>query len=200
MNLALFDFDGTLTTKDSLGEFLKFCVGKRKYYLKLILFAPIFILYKLKFMRNDKAKEILFCIFFKDKSQQYFQTLAENFVHYELQNIINPTTYAILQKHKKDGNKIVLVSASMKCWLEPWCKKENIDLLCTELDFQNERFTCRFKTKNCHGKEKVNRIKQHLDLSKFSEIYAYGDSNGDTQMLQLADFAFMVKKNEIQKI
>jgi phosphoserine phosphatase len=42
MTLALFDFDGTLTTKDSLEEFVKFAVGKPSYYFKLALFSPIF--------------------------------------------------------------------------------------------------------------------------------------------------------------
>lgn len=200
MNLALFDFDGTLTTKDSLGEFLKFCVNKPTYYFKLLLFSPFFVLYKLKLMKNDKAKEILFCIFFKDTTKTEFQKLATTFSQTQLDKILNKTTYEILKKHKQNGDKIIVVSASMRCWLEPWCKKQNIELLCTELNFKDEKFTCSFKTKNCHGQEKVNRIKHYINIDNFDEIYAYGDSSGDTQMLQLADFGFMVKKDEVVKV
>jgi HAD superfamily phosphoserine phosphatase-like hydrolase len=93
---------------------------------------------------------------------------------------------AILKKHQAEGDRVIIVSASMRCWLQPWCDKNNIELLSTQLEFKNGEFTGRFLTKNCHGKEKENRIKELLNLKDYETIYAYGDSSGDTQMLALA--------------
>lgn len=43
---------------------------------------------------------------------------------------------------------------------------------------------------NCHGIEKVNRIRNAVDLSNYDDIYAYGDSKGDSGMLDLATRRF----------
>ncbi|WP_257292907.1 haloacid dehalogenase-like hydrolase, partial [Endozoicomonas sp. ONNA1] len=54
--VAFFDFDGTLTTGDTLMPFLKYVLGRRKYYAKLFLVSPILVAYFAKVLRNDIAK------------------------------------------------------------------------------------------------------------------------------------------------
>ena len=43
---------------------------------------------------------------------------------------------------------------------------------------------------NCHGQEKVRRIKEAYPLDQYREIYAYGDTGGDRPMLGLATHSF----------
>ena len=192
MNLALFDFDGTLIEKDSLGEFIKYAVGEKRYIVGMIKFSPFFIAYKLKLMKNYVAKEILFREFFRDYDEQKFKTIANEFSLNELDKYIKKDIYAKFLKHIEDGDRVVIVSASMRCWLEAWSKKHNVELLSTQLEFIDGKFSGRFLTKNCHGIEKVNRIKEHLSLDDYENIYAYGDSSGDDEMLALANYAFRV--------
>lgn len=186
MNLALFDFDGTLTTKDSLDEFLRYSVGKKKYMLNMFKFIPYFALWQLKLMQNGVAKEHLFRIFFKGMNEEFFKNIAKDFSLIKLDTIINQERIKILKNHLVNGDRVVIVSASMKCWLQPWCDKNGVELLSTQLEFKNGAFSGRFLTLNCHGKEKENRVKAHLNLKDYETIYAYGDSSGDTQMLALA--------------
>jgi HAD superfamily hydrolase (TIGR01490 family) len=186
MNLALFDFDGTLTTKDSLDEFLKESVGKKKYILNMFKFIPYFVLWQLKLMNNGVAKEHLFRIFFKGMNEEFFKNKAKEFSLAKLDAIINKERIKILREHKENGDRVVIVSASMKCWLQPWCDKEGIELLSTQLEFKDGLFSGRFSTINCHGKEKARRIHRHLDVKDYETIYAYGDSSGDKEMLLLA--------------
>lgn len=186
MNLALFDFDGTLTTKDSLDEFLRYSVGRKKYFIYMFKFIPYFIVWQLRLMNNGVAKEHLFRIFFKGADEKLFKEKAIDFSLKKLDTMINKERMAILKKHQAQSDRVIIVSASMKCWLQPWCEKEGIELLSTQLEFKNGKFTGRFLTKNCHGKEKENRIKELLNLKEYETIYAYGDSSGDTQMLALA--------------
>ncbi|MBL0709231.1 MAG: haloacid dehalogenase-like hydrolase [Sulfurimonas sp.] len=200
MNLALFDFDGTLSTKDSLGEFFKYALGDIKYYLTLIKFAPIFILWQLKFIKNYRAKEILFKMFFKGIDEKTFKDLAEKFSLEELDKMINKDVYEKFTKHKKDGDRVIIVSASMRCWLDAWCKKESVELISTELLFEDKIFKGKFATKNCHGIEKFNRIIEYLNMNDYDSIYAYGDSSGDTQMLEMADHKYLIKDGSIKEI
>ena len=193
MRLALFDFDGTLTTKDSLEEFLIFYAGKRSYYLKLILFSPIFLMYKLKIMHNSKAKEMLFRLFFSAIKEQAFRDLALRFSNSELDTILRDDIYKKFLSHIREGDRVIIVSASMKCWLEPWATRHKVELLCTELEFIDGEFSGHFSSKNCHGDEKLRRVKEILSLDDYEEIFTYGDSSGDDAILAIADHKIKVK-------
>lgn len=186
MNLALFDFDGTLTTKDSLGEFLKQSVGRKKYILNMFRFFPYFILWQTKLMNNGVAKEHLFRIFFKGMDEELFKNKAKEFSLTKLDSIINKERIRILKEHQQKGDRVLIVSASIQCWLQPWCDKEGVELLCTHLKFKKGSFSGKFLTPNCHGIEKANRIKAHLNIEEYETIHAYGDSSGDKEMLALA--------------
>ena len=93
--------------------------------------------------------------------------------------------------HQRQGHKIVVVSASMECWLQKWCTVNKVELIATRLEIKENKLTGRFATKNCYGPEKVQRIKAYLNLDDFNFIYAYGDSRGDKEMLELADNAYL---------
>ncbi len=190
MTLALFDFDGTITTKDSLEGFILFAHGAQRYYLGLLYLAPMLLLYKLNIIPNHRAKEILLSHFFKGVSKKELECLGEAYACQELKSIIRPKALDALQEHQRRGDEVAIVSASIKCWLEPWCRQHRITLLSTELAFENTRFNGRFRTKNCYGIEKVNRVTEHYNLNNFDTIYAYGDSEGDTELLALATHAF----------
>ena len=192
MKLVLFDFDGTLSTKDSLNEFLKFYLGKKKYFLKLFLFSPIFVLYKLKLIKNDIAKEKLISFFFKDISEKEFKNKAKEYSLNEIPKIINNKTYTLMKEYINSKHKVVIVSASIECWLKPWCDLNNIELLSTKLEFENNKVTGKFSTKNCYGIEKVNRINEYLNISDYDEIVAYGDSAGDYEMFKISDKYFKI--------
>jgi HAD superfamily hydrolase (TIGR01490 family) len=189
LNLALFDFDGTLTTKDSLGVFLKYSVGTQKYILNMFRFIPYFFLWKIGMMRNDVAKRHLFKIFFKGIDESEFKDLAKGFAKEKLSSIIHNERVALLKTHQANGDRVIVVSASMKCWLEPWCREMGVELLSTELEFKKNRFSGAFLTPNCHGKEKVARVKEYLNIDNYDTIYAYGDSSGDDEMLAMANVA-----------
>ena len=80
MKLAIFDFDGTITTDDSLIKFIRFVIGDAKTLWGMILLSPMLITYKLKFIPNYKAKQIMLSYFFKGMDEQQFQKFAENVI------------------------------------------------------------------------------------------------------------------------
>jgi len=193
VRLALFDFDGTLTTKDSLEEFVKFAVGKPSYYFKLALFSPIFFLYKIKIMDNSYAKELLFRLYFHKINEDEFKAVAQEYGETKINDIIREDIYEKFLQHIQDGDKVLIVSASIRSWLQPWADKHKVELLCTELAFKDKIFTGHFATINCHGKEKLRRVQAHLNLDDYEKIYTYGDSSGDDAILAIADVKVIVK-------
>ena len=185
--IALFDFDGTITRKDSLFDFIAFVKGERKLWVGMLALAPMLIQYKLKLLSNDEAKQRMLSYFFSGMDVQQFKKLGEEYALTKIDTIVRPKAMEQIVWHQAQGDTVVIVSASIRCWLDAWCKKHNIMLISTELVKENEKITGRFSTRNCYGKEKVQRLKESFDLKSYQYIYAYGDSAGDKELLALAD-------------
>ena len=185
--IAFFDFDGTITTDDSLLKFIRFVVGDRRFLVGLLFLSPMLFLYKLKLIPNYKAKQYLLSWYFKDIKKEDFFQVANKYSLNHIDKIVRKKAMDRINWHKKQGHKIVVVSASIDCWLRPWCNINNLELIATRLDLSEDKITGKFLTKNCYGQEKVNRINEIYNLKEFDYIYAYGDSSGDKEMLSLAN-------------
>ena len=190
MTLALFDFDGTITNRDSLADFLQFAVGKKVYYSGIIKLLPVLISYKFNLISNERAKQKLINHFFKGFSLANFQALSEQYGLSQVHHIIRPKAMQKIKWHQEKAHNIAVVSASIENWIQPWCQQYGIVTIATQLETKNQQLTGQFSSKNCYGDEKVNRIRSVYNLQHYNDIYAYGDSEGDLAMLKLANKAY----------
>jgi len=190
MNIALFDFDGTITTKDSLINFVQFAVGKREYYIGMLKLSRMLITFTFKLIPNYIAKEKFISYFFKDWESTSFDKIAVTYSLKKIDEIIRTKAMEKINWHKEQGHQVVIVTASMESWLKGWCKKNGVDLIATKLESIDNKLTGKFTTKNCYGIEKVKRVKEAYDLKLYDYIYAYGDSSGDKELLAIADESF----------
>lgn len=184
--LALFDFDGTITTKDTLIEFIRYYHGNTKLLTGFLILSPILVSYKVGIIPNWKAKEILLRYFFHGEPVSEFNEKCTTFAKICIPKLLRPQAINTIETHLKNNDEVVVVSASPENWVKPWCDAQNIKCLATQLEISNDIITGKISGKNCHGPEKVTRIKSCLELSSFDEIFAYGDTSGDKPMLALA--------------
>ncbi|UII30971.1 HAD-IB family hydrolase [Fulvivirga ulvae] len=191
--LALFDFDGTLTTKDTFIEFIKFYRGAFKFYLGFMLLAPILILYKLKVIPNWRAKEYVITYFFKGESIAHFNEKGRAFAEEFIPGMVRKKALDKFNQHIAQGDLVMIVSASAVNWVKPWADKNGVELIATNLETKNNRLTGRILGRNCYGSEKVSRIGSQIDIRDYSDIHVYGDSRGDKEMLELATHPFYRK-------
>ena len=187
MALALFDFDGTITFKDSFAGFIKYAVGRARFYLGVACLTPVFAGFLLGFIRAWRAKELMSIFFFGGQDAHKFEELASKYSREKLPEIVREVARERMEWHKQRGDTVVVVSASIDLWLKDWCKAQHVDLIATMLEVKDGRFSGKFLTKNCSGREKVRRIEERFDLSDFDYIYAYGDNPGDRPMLAIAN-------------
>ncbi|MBT1686388.1 HAD-IB family hydrolase [Dawidia soli] len=188
--LVLFDLDGTLTTKDTFLEFIKFYHGTASFYAGFALLSPWLVSFKLGLIPNWKAKERVLRYFFAGEDEATFRSKAEAFADQVIPTLLRPEGVATLRRHQADNHHVVVVTASAEDWVGPWCKARNLQIIGTRLQRDDQKITGMLATKNCHGEEKVCRIRETLDLSAYDTIYAYGDSSGDKPMLALAHHPF----------
>ncbi|ESK40581.1 HAD hydrolase, family IB [Acinetobacter nectaris CIP 110549] len=190
MNLALFDFDETITSRDTFGPFLKSTANRTKQYLTILKLSPYFIGFKLKYISDKRFRTKLCYTAFKDYPQSTLTHIADSFAHEYLNTVILPHALNRIQWHLSQGDRVVVVSSSLDIYLKPWCKQYSLDLICNELECINSRYTGKLVGGDCGGIDKAIRIQNKYNLSDYQTIYAYGDSPNDLAMLELADIKF----------
>jgi phosphatidylglycerophosphatase C len=183
--IAFFDFDGTITTKDSLLEFIRFSKGSLRFYLGFLLYSPYLIAYKIKLISNQSAKEKILQFFFHDTDENEFKEKCRSFSETILPQLIRPKAVKEIKTLQQNGTIVVVVSASPENWICHWAELMQVELIASQLEVKDGKITGKILGKNCHGEEKVRRIKAVYNLSDYDEIVAYGDTSGDRPMLQL---------------
>ena len=187
MALALFDFDGTITFRDSFAGFIKYAVGRTRFYLGVACLMPVIVGFLLGLIRAWRAKELMSIFFFRGRDVREFEDLAMRYSREELPKIVREVALKQIEWHRQRGDTIVVVSASIDSWLQGWCKAQRVDIIATKLEVKEGRISGRFLTKNCNGPEKVRRIEERYRLSDFDYVFAYGDNPGDKPMLAIAN-------------
>lgn len=175
-----YDFDGTIYDGDSSLDFYKYCIKINK---KCLLDMPKFIiaiaLYTLKIKNKEYLKSAFFAIV---KRFDDIDRLVDSF--WELHEHKIKNWYREV-KRKSD----IIISASPEFLLMPICKKMKVSLIATKVDIK----TGKLVGKNCHGKEKVERLKPHkTKINRF-----YSDSLSDLPLKEISQEAFIVKHNNI---
>lgn len=186
MRLYLFDFDGTISNSDSMFAFLKTIYSLPIYYLLLIKAIPIFIKYKCKIINKHEFKESFLLIFLSRFDKPILEKYANKFAENYNKNLKKSALKFINNLKKDKRNEITIVSASLDIWIKPIAKKIGINYISTESNFADTLFSG-IKGENCWGKNKVLRIKNVYRIQDFEDIYAYGDSRGDIEMLKFAN-------------
>ena len=195
-HLYIFDFDGTLTFKDSLIEFLRFSKGDAYTFFLFFIYSPLLILMKLGLYSNHKAKQKILSFCFKGMLIRDFNTLCKNFAESRA-DLLRTKGLREIEDLLEKNAKVMVVSASLRNWTATLLgtffnitnnlNDKGIFVIGTELEEVNGRVTGKFSTPNCYGQEKVNRVNAMIPNRDDYFITAYGDSKGDKELLAFAD-------------
>jgi HAD superfamily hydrolase (TIGR01490 family) len=183
--IAFFDMDGTITTKDTFLDFIVYCRGQFVFRFGLILLSGFILLYYCKLFSNKKLKEIFFTFFLSSFSQEELETLGISYARDRLPLLIRGKATQQIEWHRNKQHRIVIITASSSIWLGAWCKEQGIELIGTEFNKTNNRYTGKIKGENCFGEEKLRRVKAllHNMLPEHLETYGYGDTHSDKYFL-----------------
>ena len=185
--IYIYDFDGTLTRRDSFLDFIRYTCGSRSLYCGLLLFSPLLILMKLRLYANGRAKERLFTHFFQGMSIRVFDDLCAKYGLSRADLLLDAARKAV-NEVASNGYRIFIVSASVDRWVLPFFRDvPNVTVIGTQIEVEHGLVTGRFSTPNCYGAEKVRRIQALLPYREQYKLIAHGDSRGDKEMLNYAD-------------
>ena len=206
MTIHAFDFDGTLTKRDTLIEFIRYVKGNKEFLIGFLKHLHLLIMMKIGIMPNWKTKRIIFQYFFGGMSLEKFNEYCEKFAK-EKASLLRKKGMAAVNKAMMDGDQVVIISASIENWVEPFFTHPQplpkggesgaptpntqlpppIKIIGTKIQVVDGKLTGRFLTKNCYGEEKVRRLLEQYPDRKEYKLVAYGDSRGDHYLLDFAD-------------
>lgn len=189
--VAAFDFDGTLVPGDSAHIFLTLLLGRRRLGAALAVAAPA-MGYGYVRGGRDRAKAALFSRALPGVEAARVDALGRTFGR-QLAGRVRADLTARLGWHRDRGHRLVLVSASLANYLEPFAAEVGIDdVIATRLEVGGDgRLTGQLAGPNVRGAEKATRLRALLG-SEPVELWAYGDSRGDREMLAMADHPLLV--------
>ena len=184
--IAFFDFDGTITTKDTFLEFIRFTKGLLPFCTGFLVNAPWIAAYQLGLVAPQVAKEKVLRFFFRNTPAAVFESYCDNFARKRLPALVRPRALQEILRLKREGTQVVIVSASPENWITKWTSTIGVRLIASRLEVKDGLITGKLTGKNCRDEEKVARIKEQYTLTDYEEIYAYGDTRGDLPMLKMA--------------
>ncbi|MGP8308817.1 HAD family hydrolase [Vibrio sp. YIC-376] len=190
-SLALFDFDGTITRQDMFSLFLHYSASGFRKKVGGIVIIPFYLLYKLGILPARFMRPITSFIAFSGKETQEVKAIGTQFANDIIPRHLRSEAIDKLDWHRQQGDIIVVVSASLNLYLQPWCEANGYYLLCSELDTKKATISGVYLKGDCSLERKVARVKAAFSLSDFASVYAYGDTHEDIPMLKLADYAML---------
>ena len=171
-------------------EFIRFVRGDMQYYAGWAVLGPMMAAFKMGLVSAEKAKKALLRFHFGSMREAELKRMAEAFAREVVPGLLRPEGMKALEEYKAEGHRVMLVSASLDMWLEPWARMNGLELLCTKAAWTLEgKYSGQFATPNCQGPEKVRRLMAVLEPAEYEAVLAYGDSSGDKEMLALASEA-----------
>ncbi len=190
--VAAFDFDGTLTRRDTLLPFLLHKLGAAAVARHALVLSPTLAAYALGLIDNSVAKERVLVRCIAGMRLEELQQEAERFAAYVLPRLLRHDAMQRLAWHKQQGHRCVVISASLELYVRPWAQRAGFDeVIATRLETREDgRITGKLSGANCFGIEKTRQLEALLGARDGYTLFAYGDSRGDKELLSLADYAY----------
>jgi phosphatidylglycerophosphatase C len=198
-DVAAFDFDGTLSTRDNVLPFLAAVAGRRAVARSLLHALP-----DVARGRRDAVKKRLARDLLAGRDEEQTRAIAARFASECLEHHVREDVLDRADWHRQQGHARVIVSASFECYLAPVASSLGFDAaLGTRLVVSDGQLSGELDGRNVRRDEKVRRLDEWLDgteAGRSGELWAYGDSAGDRELFLRADHAIRVGRGRLSRV
>jgi len=190
LNLALFDFDGTITTREMLPDFFRIAIPSRRFRIGKVLLAPLIIGYNLQVIPGTMIRSAIVRMGFSGVSYSEYELKGREFAANVLPQVVRAEAIERIRWHQTKGDIVVVVSGALDVYLGPWCNHYGVKLICSSLEHRNGVLTGRYRGMQCVRSEKARLVESRFNIGSFDEVFAYGDTVEDRELLALASRKF----------
>ncbi len=147
---------------------------------------PAYTKYKCGMLPVGGMRESAIRVGLSGESAREVRGLGRRYARETLPALVRPCAAERLAWHQSQGDRVVVVSASLNVYLDPWCEDRHIAAICTTLEERDGILTGKCVGGDCSADEKVRRVLAQYSLSQYEAVYAYGDTPDDQPLLALA--------------
>ena len=191
MDLALFDFDGTITSRETFPDFMYATVPPRRLAMGKVLLAPLILGYKAGLVSGTVVRAAIVRFGLRGLPLAQVEAVAEELARTVLPGLIRAHAMQRIRWHQARGDVVVVVSGGFDVYLRHWCDAHGVQLICSSLEQADGMLTGRYAGAQCVSAAKVARVRERYELARFGRVYAYGDTREDRELLGLADEAYL---------
>lgn len=193
--LAAFDFDGTITRRDTLVPFLARVAGPARFAGVCSRLGLSGARGRLNVRDRDEIKAAMIHLLFEGRSEDELRARGERYARDLLSDSLRPMVLDRLHRHRDRGHRSIIVSASLVYYLDPIAADLSMDgVIGVEPEVVDGYLTGRLARPNVRAAEKAKRVRQWLDAPDDGPLgvtmWAYGNTSGDHELLALADWAY----------
>lgn len=188
--LALFDFDGTITTREMLPDFVHYAVPKWRLRLGKLILMPMVIGYRLGWVSGTAIRAAIARAGFRGMTVTDYEAKAKAFARDVLPGVLRPEMMTRIAAHRASGDTVVVVSGAYDVYLKHWCAEHGLDLIASMLEVRDGRLTGRYAGAQNVLAEKARHVRERFNFSAYAEIHAHGDTPEDQHLLALATRKF----------
>ncbi|WP_024890714.1 HAD family hydrolase [Luteimonas huabeiensis] len=187
MQLALFDFDHTLTRCDTYARFLRRIATPAQLARARWQVGPWLLGYRAGLVSAAALRARVTRLAFAGRDFAEASAHGAAYAREALPDMLEPRAMRRLQWHQAQGHEVALVSASLDLYLRPWCERHGVTAtICNGLERDADgRLSGRYHPADI-GPDKARHVRARFDLARYERIHAYGDSGEDRPMLALA--------------
>ncbi len=192
--VAAFDFDGTVTDRDTLVPFLVLAFGRARVAAAFAVLAFTGLGYLLRLVTIDEFKVRVLRRLVAGVPARRLRALGPAHAR-AIKPWLRPSALHRIAWHRARGDTLVLVSSTLDVYLRHVGAVLGFDVvLCSRLRARRgadgvARFDGELDGADCTGDEKLRRLVSVVGDLSGVELHAYGDSAGDAALLGAADHA-----------
>ena len=186
-DLALFDFDGTITDRETMPDFMRMAVRRHRLWSGYVVLMPWLLGYKAGIVSGNTVRALICLTGFKGVPVDEVDGHGIRFAKEVLPDRLREDAMARIEWHKARGDDVAVVSGGLDVYLGRWCEQHGLELLCSSLEQRDGRLTGRYRGTQCAGAEKARRVRDRFELVRYGRVFAYGDTAEDDDLLALAD-------------
>ena len=198
---ALYDFDGTITTKDTTILLLVALLKLRPWRFSGLIWFLFRMIVASDSVSKQGHKNKAIGYLIKDLSDMRLSGALKDFRN-KVKFLYRPSVVASIGQAIQDGCTVVIVTASPSFAISDCVSDLPVIVLGTEFEKEENIYTGLLKSENCYGKEKVNRINEWARSNKIvlSVQSAWSDHFSDFDMLSLSAKRYWVGGEQLQTL
>jgi HAD superfamily hydrolase (TIGR01490 family) len=192
MKTVLFDFDCTLTKRDTLRPIAHHLAKAYCKYWSLLFFYFIMVLKRVNMINDKGMKEFFLRSFLSGKKTEEINKLMREFFDTNWATLFNQKVLKILEDHRDKGDMVFILSANFDFLLEPLIEILGIKtFICTQTEKIDDVFTGRIIGNTYKGNSKVDRLRMIFNDHEIANMIAYGDKEDRALLSQVGKEIFV---------